>query len=185
MKLKLIGIISTLIAILVILVSINAKGNKEDNVSVIKELNYDKAIEQGLQSNNISLNDVLYEKIIGDNKIIFFTSHEALGVAYMKKVKGGWTFSRISALYDFKSESNPPSDFMAGGTEIETPDGRTYFLAMGKIFNPKITKITLSNDSINTIIKEKYGNIFWFQLLENKDLNKDIKAYDKDGKQLN
>ena len=58
---------------------------------------------------------------------------------------------------------------MSGGSEVETPDGVKYFLAMGKIFSPNITKITLSNDSINTIIRKKDSNIFWFQLLHNKD----------------
>ena len=116
--------------------------------------------------------------------MIFFTSHKALGIAYMAKDNDGWTFSRITPLTDFVSDQNPPT-FMAGGEEVETPDGIKYFLAMGKIFNPNITKITLSNDSINTIIKKKDGEIFWFQLLENKDLNENIKIYDKDNNLLN
>ena len=108
--------------------------------------------------------------------MIFFTSHKALGIAYMGKDEDDWTFNRITALTDFESTSNPPSSYMAGGTEVETPSG--------KIFNPNITKITLSNDLINTIIKEKDGEIFWFQLLDNKDLFENIRIYDKDGKQL-
>ena len=62
---------------------------------------------------------------------------------------------------------------------------------MGKIFNPNITKVTLSNDMVNAIIKERDGNIFWFHLIENQDSNEnvknlnDIKVYDKDNKQLN
>lgn len=158
------------------------KESKQDNL--IKGIGYDKVIEQGLQSHGLSLEDILYEKTIGESKMIFFTSHKALGIAYMAKDKDGWVFSRITPLNDFVSDKNPPS-FMAGGEEVETPDGIKYFLAMGKIFNPNITKITLSNDTINTIIKEKDGEIFWFQLLENSDLNENIKIYDKDGKQLN
>ena len=73
---------------------------------------------------------------------------------------------------------------MACRTEAVTPDGTEYYLAMGIIHNSDITKITLSNDQINANIKEQDGNIFWFQLLENKDLFGNIKVYDKDGKQL-
>ncbi|WP_435791682.1 hypothetical protein, partial [Clostridium sp.] len=141
-------------------------------------------IEQGFQSEGLSLQDILYEKTIGESKMIFFTSYKALGLAYMGKDEDSWTFNRITSLTDFESDKKPPS-YMAAGLEVETPDGIKFFLAMGKIFNPNITKITLSNDLINTIIKEKDGNIFWFQLLGNKNLFQNIKAYDKDDKQLN
>jgi hypothetical protein len=158
--------------------------NKEDNLSIVKGNNYDKVIEQGFQSEGLSLQDILYEKTIGESKMIFFTSDEALGLAYMGKDEDGWTYNRITTLTNFESDKTPPS-YMAAGLEVKTPDGIKFFLAMGKIFNPNITKITLSNDSINTIIKEKDGNIFWFQLLDNKNLFQNIKAYDKDDKQLN
>lgn len=177
---------------LVLIISITPgcenKEGKEDNL--IKGIVYDKVIKQGFQSQGLSLKDILYEKTISESKMIFFTTHKALGIAYMDKDKDGWTFSRITPLTDFVSDKNPPS-FMAGGAEVETPDGTKYFFAMGKIFNPNITKITLSNDLINTIIKEKDGEIFWFQLLEDKDSNEnvkdlnDIKIYDKDNKHLN
>jgi hypothetical protein len=183
-KFKLIGITAISMAIIIIVTACTTKVNKEDHSSIVKGTIYDKVIEQGFQSQGLSLQDMLYEKTIGESKMIFFTSHKALGIAYMGKGKDGWTFSRITQLYDFESNSNPPSPYMAGGTEVETPDGIKYFLAMGKIFNPNIAKITLSKDSINAIIKEKDGNIFWFQLLQNKDLNKNIKLYDKDDKEL-
>ena len=158
--------------------------NKEDNISIVKGNNYDKVIEKGFQSEGLSLKDILYEKPIGESKMIFFTSDDALGLAYMGKQEDGWTFNRITALTNFESDVKPPS-YMAGGLEVETPDGIKFFLAMGKIFNSNITKITISNDLINTIIKEKDGNIFWFQLLDNKDSFQNIKAYDKAHNQLN
>jgi hypothetical protein len=183
LKFKLVRFTAIFIATLFILTGCSVKVDNEDDPSIVKGVNYDQVIEQGFQGQGLSLQDILYEKTIGESKIIFFTSHKALGLAYMGKDKDCWTYSRITALYDFKSDSNPPS-FMAGGTEVETPDGMKYFLAMGKIFNPEITKITLSNNSVNAIIKEKDGTIFWFQLLDNKDLNNNIKAYDKNDKQL-
>jgi hypothetical protein len=183
LKFKLIRFTAIFIATLFILTGCSMKVNKEDNPSIVKGVNYDQVIAQGFQSQGLSLQDILYEETIGENKMIFYTSHNALGLAYMSKDKDGWTYSRMTALYDFEAVSNPPS-LMAGGTEVETPDGVKYFLAMGKIFNPEITKITLSNNSVNAIIKEKDGTIFWFQLLDNKDLNNNIKAYDKNDKQL-
>jgi hypothetical protein len=172
-----------LISILLVFSMIFRCENKEDNLSIVKGTNYDKVIEQGFQSQGLSLQDILYEKTIGENKMIFFASDEALGLAYMGKDEDDWTFNRITSLTDFESESKTPT-YMGGGIEVETPDGIKYFLAMGKIFNPNITKITLSNDLISTIVKEKDGNIFWFKLLDNKDLFENIKVYDKDDKQL-
>lgn len=191
MKFKWAGITAISMAIIIILTACATKVNKENDGSIVKGTLYDKVIEQGLRNQGLSEQDILYEKIIGESKMIFFTSHNALGIAYMGKDKDGWTFSRITNLYAFESNSNPPSSYMAAGTDFETPNGIKYFLAMGKIFNPNITKVTLSNDMVNAIIKEKDGNIFWFQLIENKDSNEnvkdlnDIKVYDKDNKQLN
>jgi hypothetical protein len=166
------------------LIACSTKVNKEDNLPIVKGVNYYSVIEKGFQNQGQSLQDVLYEKTVGDSIIIFFTSHNALGISYMAKDKDGWTYNRITPLYDFET-SAPVSPYMAGGTEFKTPDGIKYSLAMGKIFDPSITKITLSNDSIEAIIKEKNGNTFWFQLLDNKDLNVNLKAYDKDNKQVN
>jgi hypothetical protein len=191
MKFKVTGITAISMAIIIILTACATKVNKGDDGSIVKGTLYDKVIQQGLQNQGLSEQDILYEKIIGESKMIFFTSHNALGIAYMGKDKDGWTYSRITNLYAFESSSNPPSQYMAGGTDFETPNGIKYFLAMGKIFNPNITKVTLSNDMVNAIIKERDGNIFWFQLIENKDSNEnarnlnDIKVYDKDNKQLN
>ena len=184
MKFKFIGLIAISIVTIVALISCSTNVNKEDNLPIVKGVNYYSVIEEGFQNQGQSLQDILYEKTVGESIIIFFTSHNALGIAYMAKDKDGWTYNRITPLYDFESSAPAPS-YMAGGTEFETPDGIKYFLAMGKIFDPSITKITLSNDSIEVIIKEKDGNIFWFQLLDNKDLNVNLKVYDKDNKQVN
>lgn len=190
MKFKVAGITAISMAIIIILTACATKVNKVDDGSIVKGTLYDKVIEQGLQNQGLSEQDILYEKLIGESKMIFFTSHNALGIAYMDKDKDSWTFSRITNLYAFESSSNPPSPYMAGGTDFETPNGIKYFLAMGKIFNPNITKVTLANDMVNAIIKERNGNIFWFQLIENTDPNEnirnlnDIKAYDKNNKQV-
>ena len=184
MKYKLIRITAISIMIIIVLTACTTNANKEDNLPIVKGINYYSVIEEGFKNQGQSLKDILYEKTVGESIIIFFTSHNALGISYMAKDKDGWIYNRITPLYDFES-SAPVSSYMAGGTEFETPDGIKYFLAMGKIFNPSITKITLSNDLIEVIIKEKDGNIFWFKLLEDKDLNVNIKAYDKDNKQVN
>lgn len=191
MKFKRIGFATISMVIIIILTSCATKVNKEDDGSIVKGTIYDKVIERGLQNQGLSKQDILYEKIIGESKMIVFTSDNALGIAYMSKDKEGWTYSRITNLYAFESNPNQPPSYMAGGTEFETPNGIKYYLAMGKIYNKNITKIILPNDMGNAIIKEKDGNIFWFQILENKgsndyikDLNA-IKVYDKDNKQLN
>jgi hypothetical protein len=90
-------------------------------------------------------------------------------------------WSRITPFYDFKSISQPMPSYMAGGTEFETPDGKRCFLAMGKIFNLNITKLTLYDDQINAVIQENDGNRFWFKLLKDSNLNKNIKAYNDYG----
>ena len=104
MVIKLIGIAAISMAIIISVIVYNTKVNKEDNLLSVKGINYDKVIEQGFKSQGLSLQDILYEKSVGDNKIIFFTSQEALGLAYMGKDKDEWTFNRISALTDFVTD---------------------------------------------------------------------------------
>lgn len=184
MKYILIKVTTVLVFIIVILTACNIKENKEDNLSVVKGKNYNEVIEKGLKREGLSLQDVLYEETIGENKILYITSHNALGLVYMSREEDDWIWSRITSYTDFQTDLNSSSPYMAGGTEIKAPDGKTYFLAMGKIFNSNIAKLTLYDDRINVNIKKKSGNIFWFKLLENKDLYKNIKIYDKEGKEL-
>jgi len=185
LKFKLIGFLAIfLMFIMMFLTACNSNTNKENNSSIVTGVDYNNVIEQGLQNQGISLQDILYEETVGENKIIFFTSQNALGLAYMSKDRDGWRWERFTPFYDFESHSNPPSPYMASGKEIETPDGLKYYLAMGKIFDPDIVKLTINNDSINAIVKKKDDNIFWFKLLDNRDLYGNIKVYDKDGNEL-
>jgi hypothetical protein len=184
LKLKFIKLTILIVFIIVIFTACSIKAENENNSATVKGTNYNEVIELGLQSEGLSLQDILYEETIGEDRFVFFTSHNALGFANVKNDKDGWVWYRLEPMFDFVSNTNPPPHYMSGGTEIEAPSGMKYFLVMGKIYNSDIYKITLSNDSINTIVREKNGNTFWFKLLENKDLNNDIKLYDKDGKEL-
>ena len=119
MKFKGARITAISMAIMIILTACATKVNKEDDGSIVKGTLYDKVIEQGLQNQGLSKQDILYEKIIGESKMIFITSHKALGIVYMGKDKDGWTYSRITSLYAFESSSNPPPSYMAGGTDLK------------------------------------------------------------------
>jgi hypothetical protein len=178
-------VFSFLMLLVLILTSCNNNMNKGDNPLSVKGVDYNNVIQKGLQSTGASLQDILYEESVDENKIIFFTVNDALSVGYMSKTNKGWVWSRNTPFYDFQSTAKPLPSYMAGGTEINTPNNKTYFLAMGKIFNHNITKLTIDSDKINAIIIKKHGSTFWFKLLDNDTLNKNIKIYDKDGIELN
>jgi hypothetical protein len=163
-------IIIFFILILLIAVACNKKQDEKSNVNIIKGKIYNEVIERGLQQEGASINDLLYEELLGENKIVFFTAYNAIGVGFMIKNKEEWVWNRNTPLYDFQCTSKPMPSYMAGGAEIEAPDGKKLFLAMGKIFNSDITKLTLSEKEISVVIKEKDGNRFWFKLLNNKNL---------------
>lgn len=95
----------------------------------------------------------------------------------MSKSKDGWTWNRSNPLYDFV-DLGKSLTYTAGGFDINIPNGKAYYLAFGKILDTKIKKITLNNDEITSVIVPKDNDIFWFQILDNKDLNRDLKAYD-------
>ncbi len=177
MKLK--GFVFTTMMIFVIVMVSSCTINK----GIVRHENLSKVVEQGLQSEGISSEDILYEESIGENKFIFITKNNALGLAYVSKDKDTWIWNRLSVFLDFESDSKSPP-YMAAGKEIKTPDGVKYYLAMGKIFSTDIVKLTLSNDKIDAVIKKKDDSIFWFKLLENEDLFEDIKIYDKEGKEI-
>ena len=174
-------IIIFFLLILLIAVACNKKQDEKSNVNIIKGKIYNEVIERGLQQEGASINDLLYEELLGENKIVFFTAHNAIGVGFMIKNNEEWVWNRNTPLYDFQCTSKPMPSYMAGGTEIEALDGKKLFLAMGKIFNSDIIKLTLSEKEISVVIKEKDGNRFWFKLLNNKNLNNNIKIYNDYG----
>ena len=180
MENKLILIICT---ILFITLGLTACDKKENDRSV-KGADYNKVMNQGLKQGGIPLQNVLSEETIDGNKIIIYTLHNAIGAALMAKSKDGWTWNRSNPLYDFV-DLGKSSSYTGGGFDINFPNGKAYFIAVGKIFDANIKKITLYNDEITSIIVPKDNNIFWFQILDNVNFNVDIKAYDEKGKIVN
>jgi hypothetical protein len=157
---------------------------KENKTSEITGANYDKVVGEGLLNEGLSIEDILYEEQIDNGKVIVITANNALGIVYISKDKDVWKWNRTSPFYDWKSQSDPLPHYMSGLADIELSNGKKYFLAMGKIFNPEIVKLTLADDEINATIVERNGNVFWFKLLDNKDSFEDIKTYNKDDKEI-
>lgn len=178
-----IKLILTLLLILVLTITACNKKQKEDfNINWIKGKSYNEAIEKGLQQDGASIEDLLYEEELYENKTIFFTVDNSLGIACVSKDKEDWIWCRLSPFFRFESDPISPSPYTAAWSEIAMPNGDKYYLATGRIYDSNISKLTLSSEEINTVIKEKDGVIFWFKLLDNKPLDENIKAYDKDGK---
>lgn len=173
-----------LVSFIIIFTYCTTSTKKTDNPLRVKGVKYEKVVELGLQSTGASLEDILYEQPVDGNKIIIFNLNNALGAAYMSKDNKGWTWERISSFYDFQPVSEPKPAYMAGGTEIKTPDGEKYFLAIGKIFNDNINELTIDSGKIRTELIKNRGTTFFIKLLDNNVLNWDIKVYDKYGKEL-
>ena len=72
---KLFGIATISLVMFVILTACTTKVNEGDISSNVTAISYNKVLEQGLQDESITLQDILYEKTIADSKIIFFTRH--------------------------------------------------------------------------------------------------------------
>jgi len=178
-----IKLILTLLLILILTITVCNKKQKEDfNINWVKGKSYNEAIEKGLQQDGASIEDLLYEEELDENKIIFFTVDNSLGIACVSKDKEDWVWCRLSSFYRFESDPISPSPYMAAWSEITMPNGNKYYLITGRIYDSNISKLTLSSKEINAVIKEKNGAIFWFELLDNKSWDENIKAYDKDGK---
>lgn len=177
MKNKLILIICT---ILFITLGLTACDKKENDRSV-KGADYNKVMNQGLKEEGIPIQNVLSEEIIDGNKIIMYTLNNAIGAASMSKIKDGWLWDRSSPLFDFKDLSESLS-YTAGGFVIRIPKGKAYYIALGKISNANIKKITIYDELTSTIVS-KDNNTFWFKILDNPlDLNRNVKAYNEKGK---
>lgn len=184
MAIKLKSQIKLILTFLLILVlTLTACNKKKDfNINWIKGKSYNEAIEKGLQQDGASIEDLLYEEELYEDKIIFFTVDNSLGIACVSKDKEDWIWCRLSSFYGFESDPISPSPYTAAWSEITMPNGNKYYLATGRIYDSNISKLTLSSEEINAVIKEKDRVIFWFKLLDNKPLDENIKAYDKDGK---
>lgn len=191
MKLKTRLVVIILLAVSIITLSCSKKQDGKRDSTSTKSKSYNEAVEKGLQKDNAAIDDLLYEEQIGEDKIIFFTAYNALGIGYAAKNNEEWEYERIEAFYDFKDMSKNPSPYMACCKKIETPSGKSYYLAMGKIFNDDIAKLTLSiNDSeVDAVIRKRNDNKFWFKLFRDNtyrnnagELIDNIRIYDKKGR---
>ena len=177
MKYKFILIICIILFISLGLTACENKANDRN----VKGADYNKVMNQGLKQEGIPLQNVLSEETIDGNKIIMYTLNNAIGAASMAKNKDGWLWDRSSPLFDFKDLSGSLS-YTVGGFVIRIPKGKAYYIAVGKIFNANIKKITIFNGELTSTIISKDKNTFWFKILDNLiDLNKNVKAYDEKG----
>lgn|GEM_PF-4265862 len=169
--------------LLILILTITACNKKKDfNINWIKGKSYNEAIEKGLQQDGASIEDLLYEEELYEGKIIFFTVDNSLGIACVSKDKEDWIWCRLSPFCRFESDPISPSPYTAAWSEITMPNGNKYCLVTGRIYDSNISKLTLSSKEINAVIKEKNGAILWFELLDTKSWDENIKAYDKYGK---
>jgi hypothetical protein len=164
------------IILVFVLLSFSGCINTDDEFSnSIKANSLDEVIQNGLEVEQISGESILHIEDINEEKIIFFTKDDALGIAVVASKDENWYWKRTSAYADFQTDD--PKWYMAGGTTVKTLNDKEYFVAMGKIFNSDIERLTLNNDSIEAVIK-KYGeNVFWFSVLNGESSFKDIRVY--------
>ena len=166
---------------IIVLIAILVFSNKPINDKTIKGISYTDTVKKGLQNEGVAVDDLLYEETLNSQRIVYFTAHDSLGIAYLSKVNDGWTWVRPCPLFDFKSDD---SAYASGGVELHTPDGHQLYLVMGKIYSPQISKIIIGNEKIEAVIRGNGENTFWFRTLKSGAQNDNIKAYNKKGEMI-
>lgn len=170
-----------ILLVLILLVIFTGCSKKEGIwIDAIKSDDLDDVVSLGLKDLRISEKEILHIENIKDEKLMFFTSDNALGTASVIFKEGNWYWGRTGALNGFNSDSK--LQYTDAGSKVKTLSGSEYFVVLGEIYNSNIEKITLDDDSVQGIIKKYKNKIFWFAILENNDQYKNIKAYDNKGK---
>ncbi|WP_326906539.1 hypothetical protein [Sedimentibacter sp. MB31-C6] len=167
--------------IIIVVFIIYIYSNKEES-QLTRSREYTDTIQLGLQGEGLTEDQILFIEPLKDNEeLIFFSNYNALAFACLSKIKDEWLWKRTDPMYDFQSTDS--SSYMTSMVEITTIKNHNYYLYLGEIFNPKINKITLHNDTINARIVKIDNNTFWFtvidiELIGGDYLNIDTKAYD-------
>lgn len=175
---------TAIICLILIMVFTLTACNNNTDYKGIKGKEYDAVLKQGLSNEGASLKNYITEEYNDENKMIIFVAHNAMGLAYMIKSRNNWTYNRSYPLFDIQAASSPKIAYSSGGLEIKTPDGKEYFLAMGRIYDLRIKKITLGNDSITASIVQSGNNMFWVKIIDSNDAIMYMKAYDSKGKEI-
>ncbi|GEM_PF-6890754 len=157
----------------------------EENSRYIRAEDHDDAIRLGLQAHGLDEENILFIEPIKDNEeFIFFSSDSAIGFACLSKNKDEWLWKFTESEHGFYSQDK--SSYMTSKIKTTTIKKHNYYLYLREIFNPKINKIALHNDTVNARIVKADSNTFWAavidaELASDDYLDVDIKAYDELG----
>lgn len=102
-----------------------------------------QAVEYGLHEEQVELSNVLTTITVNGEELIFYEKDGAFGVGGVSEGPRGYQWYRSSPYRDFQGEDTP---YMTGGFTVRTPKGQDVNILAGKVFDPKITGITVKGD---------------------------------------
>lgn len=181
MKKIFIGVFMVVLMIgMFMLFTIKDKQQEEQAVFTVNSI--EEVIEGIMKEQEIPKEAIIYTVDFEDGKLIFFSKYDGVSKIYAKKTGDKWMWRDRSAYMRFESESK--DWYMATCQELIEIKDKMYYLAVGKIFNNNIKRLSLNKDDKEAKIVEFEDNIFWFAILDDKDEFNDIKVYDENNNRI-
>ncbi|OXL86905.1 hypothetical protein BCV73_30375 [Paenibacillus sp. SSG-1] len=104
----------------------------------------EQAVEYGLHEEQVERSDVLTTITVDGEELIFYEKYGAFGVGGVNEGSRGYQWYRLSAYLNFEGEDTP---YMTGGFTVQTAKGRNVNILAGKVFDPKITSMTVKGNN--------------------------------------
>ncbi|GIO63053.1 hypothetical protein [Paenibacillus cineris] len=104
----------------------------------------EQAVEYGLHEEQVERSDVLTTITVDGEELIFYEKYGAFGVGGVNEGSRGYQWYRLSAYMNFQGEDTP---YMTGGFTVQTAKGRNVNILAGKVFDPKITSMTVKGNN--------------------------------------
>ncbi|WP_152399886.1 hypothetical protein [Paenibacillus cellulositrophicus] len=104
----------------------------------------EQAVEYGLHEEQVELSDVLTTITVDGEELIFYEKYGAFGVGGVNEGSRGYQWYRLSPYRNFQGEDTP---YMTGGFTVQPAKGRNVNILAGKVFDPKITSMTVKGNN--------------------------------------
>ncbi|MBB3130735.1 hypothetical protein FHS19_005454 [Paenibacillus rhizosphaerae] len=103
----------------------------------------EQAVEYGLHEEQVELSNVLTTITVDGEELIFYEKDGAFGVGGVNEGPSGYQWYRSSPYLNFEGEDTP---YMTGGFTVRTSKGQDVNILAGKVFDPKITGMSVQGD---------------------------------------
>ncbi|OZB93488.1 hypothetical protein [Paenibacillus sp. XY044] len=122
-----------------------------------------QAAAYGLHEEQAERSNVLATIMVDGEELIFYEKDGAFGVGGVAEGPRGYQWYRSSPYLDFQGEDSP---YMTGGFTVQTAKGQHVNILAGKVFDPKITGITVQGDDAVQELSVTGHSRFFFMVHE-------------------